>query len=190
MQEGGIGYGSCVGERGIPCQGSHKEGRGAAVFALDAEGLKQTKTVLQGWKNEEDWPPDRMERSGGERLRSRDLEFSSAPQPSGLLDQQAGIAGARPAGKVENSDRQTVLGAVVHDEAFFAGAADRQVGGAFGALGALDDLLAELIEGGRRASGLESALERPLRSTQGSCAVLHRPDPGRSGFLHDDPFHI
>ena len=36
--------------------------------------------------------------------------------------------------------------AIVNDEAFVAGTADGEIGGAFGALGFLNDLLAEWIE--------------------------------------------
>jgi hypothetical protein len=53
----------------------------------------------------------------------------------GLHYPQAGFAGARPSGKVKKSNGKAVLIAVLDDEAFVAGAADGQVGGAFGALG-------------------------------------------------------
>ena len=49
--------------------------------------------------------------------------------------------------------------AMVNDEAFVAGAADGQVGGAFGALRVLDDPLPERIERRRRARSLESELD-------------------------------
>ena len=51
------------------------------------------------------------------------------------------------------------MGAVVKDEAFVAGAADSEVGGAFGALRVLDNLLTERIESRWRACGLESKLD-------------------------------
>lgn len=49
--------------------------------------------------------------------------------------------------------------AIVKDEAFVAGAADGQIGGAFGALGLLHNLLAERTESRWRTGGLESELD-------------------------------
>ena len=49
--------------------------------------------------------------------------------------------------------------AIVNDEAFVAGTADGEIGGAFGALGFLNDLLAEWIEGRWRARRLEGELD-------------------------------
>ena len=60
---------------------------------------------------------------------------------------------------MEKSKRQTILRAVVNDEAFVTSAADGEIRGALRALRALDNLLTEGIEGCGRAGGFQSALD-------------------------------
>lgn len=100
-----------------------------------------------------------VERSGGKDCERRIWGSVPAPQPPGLQDLQAGNAGARPTGKVEKSEGQTILRAVVNDEAFVTSAADGQIGGALGALRVVDDLLTEGIKGCGRTGGLQSVLD-------------------------------
>ena len=95
-------------------------------------GLKQQKLSPEVGRT--GVPPNR-----GKAVRRKDCErriwvSAPPPQPPGLQNLQAGNAGARPTGKVEKSERQTILSAVVDDEALVTSAADGQIGGALGAL--------------------------------------------------------
>ena len=123
-------------------------------------GLKQQKLppVVEGDRQEK-FLRTAVERSGGKDCERRIWGSVPPPQPPGLQDLQAGNAGARPAGKMEKSERQAILSAVVKDEAFVPSAADGEIGGAFGTLRVLDDLLTERIESCGRTGGFESALD-------------------------------
>ena len=88
--------------------------------AFGFQGLKQRKLPPSGWARGTD--KRRFRRSLVSTPAVKDCErriWGSAPppQPLGLRDPQAGNAGARPAGKVEKSERQTVLRAVMDDDA-------------------------------------------------------------------------
>ena len=101
-------------------------------------------------------PPARDETNRrGERLRLRDLESSSAATSPRTCSTSRQVKPGRDPRQF--SERQTVLAAVMDDKAFVAGAADGEIGGAFGALSGLNDALAELGEWGWRTSIGKSA---------------------------------
>ena len=63
--------------------------------------LKATRAVDRDGREEEEAPP--IEVTGGVVRTGRSARYSPSPQPSGLRYPQAGIAGARPSGKVGTS---------------------------------------------------------------------------------------
>src|SRR5580700_10983591 len=79
-----------------------------------------------GWAEEQVWAADPSPASG--------------PAPRG-----AGSAPARPGAKSGTSKRQTILPVGLHDGALPASLRNGQLRGAFGTLGLIHDLLAELV---------------------------------------------
>lgn len=99
-------------------------------------------------------PPEPEEDSGGMDWDDQPKRiFASALGPA--LNRQAGFAAARPAAK-RSRQREAVLPVVGNDRTGIAGSADRQLRGAFGALGLDHDLIAQLIEA-RSAGSSDSA---------------------------------
>src|SRR5580700_5729541 len=72
--------------------------------------------------------------------------WAAAPSPaSGPAPRGAGSAPARPGAKSGTSKRQTILPVGLHDGALPASLRNGQLRGAFGTLGLIHDLLAELV---------------------------------------------
>ena len=119
-QRRGIGYRTCVDRTEYPMPGCGT-GESSGALACRGESIRsarkdagrtsrlyirrlQLKTapavVLEIG---EERKPRRIEVSGGVTRTGRTARYSPSPQPSGLRHPQAGIAGARPTGKVEKS---------------------------------------------------------------------------------------
>ena len=69
---------------------------------LDIRRLQLRTAPAVVWTWERRRKPRRIEVTGGVTRTGRTARYSPSPQPSGLRPPQAGFAGARPSGKVEN----------------------------------------------------------------------------------------
>ena len=99
-------------------------------------------------------PPDG--KSGGVTTEGRFWATEPSPQPRTPLTREVGFAAARPARKVKNrSERKTVLTVDLHNDTVAAGIGDGQLRSAFGTIGEIHDLLAELVVTGLVAQRTE-----------------------------------
>ncbi len=105
-------------------------------------------------KDQESNPPEI--KSGGVATEVRVWATEPSPQPRTPLTREAGFAAARPAHKAKSeSKRQAVLAVGLQDDAVTASVGDGQLRGAFGTIGEIHDLLAQLVVSGLAAQCAE-----------------------------------